>query len=305
MSKRGLVISGGGSRGAFAGGIVEYLKESGISWNTGSGSSTGALLLPLSLYGDIDTLKEYYTTITNDDIFSIDAFNKKGKIRIFNAVWRLIRGKTSFGEAENLLTNIRATLDIDKWKALKESGTNAHIAVTNYTKGKTEYKCIQDHTYEDYTKYMLASASVPGAFDIVTLEGNQYLDGGILESVPLQKMVDDGCDEIDIIVLKVKEDSKENEINNCNNILDILSRTIELMNREIGYDDIDLGTLSGSQSQIKLNFYYLPHQFTTSPLTFDTDAMKALWNKGYEYAKNKEKYKEVLIKKYKSGYKVK
>jgi NTE family protein len=303
--KRGLVISGGGSKGSFAGGIIEYLNlVKGIEWTTGAGSSVGALLLPLSILGDIDTLKKYYTNITNTDIFSVNIYNKRGKFRILNSIWRLILGKTSFGEGGNLLKLLYKSLTEDKWNMIKDANKNAYITVSNFTTGKTEYKDIYKESYNDYIKYMLASASIPGIFEIVNVNDNQYLDGGVMESVPLQKMMDEGCDEIDIIILKVKEDNLKTENYRCNNIIDVITRTITLMNREISYDDIEIGSLLGEQKEIKLNFYYQPHVLTDNVVTLNTVQMEEWWNEGYNYAKNVE-HKEIIIKKYKSGYKIK
>ncbi|HUR31134.1 MAG TPA: patatin-like phospholipase family protein, partial [Saprospiraceae bacterium] len=46
-SMKALVISGGGSKGAWAGGLVEYLsRERGMEWDVLIGSSTGSLLVP-------------------------------------------------------------------------------------------------------------------------------------------------------------------------------------------------------------------------------------------------------------------
>ena len=44
---KALVISGGGAKGAWAGGLVEYLSmEKGMDWDVFVGSSTGSLLVP-------------------------------------------------------------------------------------------------------------------------------------------------------------------------------------------------------------------------------------------------------------------
>ena len=60
---KALVISGGGSKGAFAGGLAEFLitvckKEYKIF----IGSSTGSLLVPLLAIGEIPKLKSVFTT---------------------------------------------------------------------------------------------------------------------------------------------------------------------------------------------------------------------------------------------------
>ena len=56
---RALVISGGGSKGAFAGGIAEYLiSKCGIRYGLFVGTSTGSLLIPLLAIGEISKIKK-------------------------------------------------------------------------------------------------------------------------------------------------------------------------------------------------------------------------------------------------------
>ena len=64
--KKALVISGGGAKGAFGGGVAEYLvNKLGKDYDYYVGSSTGNLLLGLIATGDFETLKEAYTSVTN------------------------------------------------------------------------------------------------------------------------------------------------------------------------------------------------------------------------------------------------
>ncbi|MEY3040204.1 MAG: hypothetical protein RLZZ593_1346, partial [Bacteroidota bacterium] len=65
---RALVISGGGSKGAFAGGVAQYLiQEQGRSYDLLVGTSTGSLLLPHLALGQIDKLHHIYTNIQQSD----------------------------------------------------------------------------------------------------------------------------------------------------------------------------------------------------------------------------------------------
>ena len=61
---RALVISGGGSKGAFAGGIAEYLiNECGHKYDLLVGCSTGSLLLTHLAIGKIDKIKKVFTCL--------------------------------------------------------------------------------------------------------------------------------------------------------------------------------------------------------------------------------------------------
>jgi len=66
---RALVISGGGSKGAFAGGVAEYLiNVEKIQYDIFVGSSTGSLIVPHLSLGNINRIKEAYTNVTQRDV---------------------------------------------------------------------------------------------------------------------------------------------------------------------------------------------------------------------------------------------
>ena len=79
---KALIISGGGSKGAFAGGIAEYLiNDCCKNYNLFVGCSTGSLLLPHLALGKIDKIKQIYTSVTQETIFNINPFRiKKQKL---------------------------------------------------------------------------------------------------------------------------------------------------------------------------------------------------------------------------------
>ena len=79
---RALVISGGGSKGAFAGGVAQYLiQTAGREYDIFIGTSTGSLLLAHLALQDYDTIYDAYTSVDQKSIFNINPFTiqkKKG-----------------------------------------------------------------------------------------------------------------------------------------------------------------------------------------------------------------------------------
>ena len=68
---KALVISGGGSKGAFGGGVAQYLiEEKNREYDLLIGTSTGSLLVPFLAVKKLDKLKEVYTNVTQEDIIS-------------------------------------------------------------------------------------------------------------------------------------------------------------------------------------------------------------------------------------------
>ena len=68
--KRALVISGGGSKGAYAIGVLKRLLEAypGLNFDLYVGTSTGALIAPLAAIDEIDLLASLYTSLHTEDV---------------------------------------------------------------------------------------------------------------------------------------------------------------------------------------------------------------------------------------------
>ncbi|HET8810532.1 MAG TPA: patatin-like phospholipase family protein, partial [Flavobacteriaceae bacterium] len=78
---RALVISGGGSKGAYAGGVAQHLIEvQQRKYDLLLGSSTGSLLIPHLSIGKVEKLHHIYTNVNQQSIFSLNPFvtRKKG-----------------------------------------------------------------------------------------------------------------------------------------------------------------------------------------------------------------------------------
>ena len=107
---RALVISGGGSKGAFAGGVAQYLIQvQKREYDLYLGTSTGSLLIPHLSIGKIDKVKEIFTNVNQRSIFSLNPFiikRKEGRnfvsINFVNIVLQFIKRKRTFGESKNL-----------------------------------------------------------------------------------------------------------------------------------------------------------------------------------------------------------
>lgn len=303
--KRALVLSGGGAKGAWSGGVIEYLiKEQKISWDYVIGTSTGSLLAPLSSIGEIDKLKEAYTNVTNKDIFNVDPFNKKGKIRILNALWRVLLKKTSLGEANNLKKEIKKIITEEDYNRIKNEGKESVAVVSNMTKFLVENKSSNTETYDSYCEWLLCSASVPLLFEVQNNDGCQYLDGGVLNPVPIQDAINAGATEIDVVILSAPVTQ---DYDSMDNMFDVAMRTIDFMNKEINKDDILIGKLSGEAMEIKLNIYRTPFSLTNNAIIFNKEQMLKWWGMGYDFARLKNEVNQISLKRTKTNkrYKIK
>jgi len=293
---RSLVISGGGAKGAWAGGLIQQMiEERGYDWDMYFGTSTGSLLITLTPLHEMNKLKEAYTSVNNENIFSVNPFTKKGKINVINAACRILKGKTSLGESGELEKLIRKMFTIDNFYDVVLLNKDVYPCVTNYTNNRVEYLHNKFATYDEYVKFTLASTSVPLAMNLVDINNVQYLDGGVVMHVPIQKAIDEGADEIDVIVLRPEK--IDDTPWKANNMLDVLMRTIDIMQDQISQTNVIIGQLKAKEKDVKLRIRYTPYKLTDNSLIFNKEQMLKWWEEGYEFGRKDNMSVKVILKK--------
>lgn len=90
-------------------------------------------------------------------------------------------------------------VDFDNFKNSKEE---FYAVVTNVETGKAEYIKIDDLKEEKQLEYIRASGSMPYVSKIVEIDGKKYLDGGISDSIPIEKIINMGYDKIIVILTR-------------------------------------------------------------------------------------------------------
>ncbi|MBC8985059.1 patatin-like phospholipase family protein [Pedobacter sp. N36a] len=285
---RALVISGGGSKGAFAGGLAEYLiTVCKHDYKIFIGSSTGSLLVPLLSIGKIDKLKAVFTAVTQDQIFNIDPFIIKKKDGIFKTTINhlgilkmFLKKKMTFGESENLRNLIKKTISRVDYENIQHSGRDVIVTVSNLTKMTVEYKLAKEYSYEDYCDWIWASTSLVPFMSLVSKNGNDYADGGMGDLIPIYEAIQRGATDIDVIVLK--SDRSLQQAPAIHNALDLTYRIFGFMLNQIGLDDLTIGKLESLNKKVKLNFYHPLDALTSNSLIFDPEQMKHWWDLGYK-----------------------
>lgn len=283
---KALVISGGGSKGAFAGGLAEYLiNVCKNDYKLFIGSSTGSLLVPLLSIGEIKKLRSVFLSVTQEAIFNNCPFilkKKNGvyktKINHLGILQMFLEGKKTFGESDNLRKLILKTITKADFKQIQKK--NVIVTVSNLNTMGVEYKEAKDCSYTDFCDWIWASASLIPFMSLVTKNGFEYADGGMGNIVPIYYAIQKGATELDIIVLKRPESpSKQPPVRNA---LELTSRVFSFMLNQIVTDDLIIGKLEGQNKKVKLNFYYPEEELTTNSLIFDPRQMKEWWELGYQ-----------------------
>ncbi len=291
---RALVISGGGSKGAFGGGVAQYLiEELGRDYDLLIGTSTGSLLVPHLATGEIEKIKHVYTSVNQNAIFSHCPFNiKKDKwgqetiaIDHFSVFRNFIRGSKTFGESKKLKKLITDTFPESDFEKLKATGKEVIVTVSNLSLHKTEYKSSSEETYEDFCDWIWMSCNYIPFMSLAKKNGCEYADGGFGSLVPIKEAVDRGATEIDVIVLET-EVTYYNNLPSTN-VFSLLSNLHGYMMDRIEKQNIAIGKYAAGNTDAIINFYYTPTVLTTNSLVFNKEKMQAWWQSGFDYAKYK------------------
>ena len=292
---KALVISGGGSKGAFAGGIAEYLiRDLGKEYDIFAGTSTGSLLVPLLSIGEIEKIKAVYCNVSQKDIFNVCPFDIhkesdgvfKSKINFWAILRQFLQRRKTFGESKNLRQLIERTISEEDFNRIKAQRKRVIATVSNLTLNIVEYKYIRDSTYQDYLDWIWFSANLVPFMSLEKKNGFEYADGGFGNVVPVQEAINIGAKEIDVIILNPRHKITKNK--DASNAFGVLTKSMNFMLNQISHDDVYISLLEGRyDDDVKINLIHTPRVLTEDSFIFDKHQMSGWWQEGYEYAKEK------------------
>jgi len=180
-----IVLGGGGSLGAFSVGVARWLTiDKAIKPDIVTGTSTGALAAVLVASGEVALLSDLYTNVSTRDVLHQSFL---GDIDV------IIHGYT------NSVAPLKDLIDTYFTEARRQKivnrGVKLQIAATNLQKGVVEY-ADETEDLERLKKFVLASSCQPALMPTIDIDGNDYLDGGIMQMLPVQRAIDLGATKI-------------------------------------------------------------------------------------------------------------
>jgi len=291
---KALVISGGGSKGAFAGGVAQYLIENKKhDYDIFIGTSTGSLLVSHLALNKAEKIKGVYTSVTQDSIFSSCPFfikRKKGgietiRINHFTVLKNIFTGSKTFGESNNLKVLIQQTLTETEFKKLKKSQKDVVVTVSNLSLNQVEYKSIKDFSYNEFCEWVWVSCNYIPFMSLSKKGGCEYADGGLGSMIPIEEAIKRGATEVDAIILQT-EVAQLNRMPSLNPF-SLLTNMFAFMLDRIENQNIKIGKFVASNHNAIINFYFTPTVLTTNSLIFEKEKMTKWWQSGFDYAKLK------------------
>lgn len=182
----GLVLEGGGMKGMYTAGVLEYFMEKDLYFANCYGVSAGAC--HLCSYISKQKKRAYRV--------ALDYLNDKN----YCSVYSLLTTGDLFN-ADMCYNRIPNKLDPYDYKAAARYEGNAYAVVTNIRTGKAEYMPMRE-MHRD-TIAVRASASLPLVARNVKIGNEYYLDGGIADAVPIRRAIADG--NVKNVVILTKE----------------------------------------------------------------------------------------------------
>ncbi|MDH7914365.1 patatin-like phospholipase family protein [Winogradskyella sp. SYSU M77433] len=290
---RALVISGGGSKGSFAGGVAQYLMEiEKKEYDMFLGTSTGSLLVPHLALNKIDKLYDIFTNVQQQDIFSVSPFvqRKKGdreyvSIDFVNSLWQFMKRKRTFGESKALRRHIKKNFTFEEYQRIKETKHDVVVTVSNLSMNRVEYKSIQECSYEEFCNWIWISCNYIPFMSLAKVDGYEYADGGLGSVIPIREAILRGATEVDAIVLEAESLGKQKVLgkNPFSLMISLFGHLLDQVER----NDIIIGKLAARNKNVKLNLYYTPTTLTENSLIFSKRLMAKWWQQGFDYAEKR------------------
>jgi NTE family protein len=284
MKKQIGIFSGGGSMAAHTAG---YLSEAKPNYDVTFGTSSGAILAAMSAAGKFDILEEVFTQFTPEIVYKKNPFNKRGKPKVFNTLWTLLRKKKALADSTPLLDTIRKYFTEEDYYRLRQEKRMVIITAVNIDSRPSlvSYFNSKVVSYENFTLAMLASCSYPIAMPPVKIGLNHYSDGGIVEVVPLkyaQDLFPDASKEVFCHFPAIDTRNPVIENNLAENMLSVAINAFNLSRDEIRRNDL-------SYKDETCNIHYLPYRLSQNAMVFDGQEIQEWFQMGAHLARSVDK----------------
>lgn len=277
MIEAGLVVEGGGMRGVYTAGVLDYFMEKNLYFDDCYGVSAGAC--HISSYVSKQIGRSIKVTL--------DYINDKR----YCSVNSLIKTGDMFG-VEMLYDLIPNKLELYDYDTFNKFKGNFYSVVTNCKTGKAEYIKIKDMKKDIIA--VRASSSLPLLSRIVEINGKEYLDGGITDSIPIKKSIKDGHKKNVVILTRDKTYRKSKpkflsffklKYKKYPNLVKAIENRYKIYNETLDF-------LEEEKAKNKVFIIQPKLPVKISRIEKDKDKLKELYDQGYEDAK--EIYEDLM-----------
>ncbi len=280
---RALVLSGGGSKGAFQVGVLKRLVESNPQgYDLICGVSVGAINaagLAMFSKAEYPAAVAYMEKMWREKVRTSSVHKRWCPFGRVSALW-----KKSIYDSSPLKEFMHANLDLAR---VRDSGVDIAVGAVSLETGEFKFGTQKDDNLIDW---VLASSSFPIFLTPIQIDGQIWSDGGIRSTTPLGHAIRAGADEVDVVLCYDPDagtggwDSEKETA-----VPDQLIRTLEVMADQIAVSDLkiaglknDLATINNKYRHVSIRVHCPVNKIPVSDsLTFDADEIAKSIEAGY------------------------
>lgn len=270
--KSGIIDVGGGMRGIYGAGVFDWCLDNDIAFDLGIGVSAGSANVASFAAGQRGRNYDFYTIYSlTKEYMGLGNFLRKGSFIDMDYVY----GTLSNSDGKN-------PLDYD---AIMENPMEFLTVAANAKTGEAKY-FDKSYLAQDNYDIFKASSSIPFVNKPYFIDGVGYYDGAVADPVPVMKAIDEGCDKVVVVLTKPADRLREPGTD------PLFSKLIKrkyplaaegLLKRAERYNE---GVAIAKALMEDGNALVIAPSDTcgVDTLTRDAEAMKRLYEKGYEDA---------------------
>ncbi len=271
--KIGLIDVGGGLRGAFGAGVLDYCLDQNIVFDYAIGVSAGAANVASFLAGQRGRNYEFYTNYFQRwEYMSLKNLVHTGSYIGLDYIY-------------STLSDHDGDYPLD-WSKIENNSSEMLVVATNADTGKPNYFHKSDMKQDQYDA-IKASCCVPLVNRPYMIDNVPYYDGGLSDPVPYKKAFSDGCDKVVLILTRpvdFRRIPKNDKV-----IADLIKRhypnaSVAMKNRSILYNQ-SVDECQRLEKENKICILAPDDIGHMKTLTKDKESIIALYNKGYDVAK--------------------
>ncbi|MFI3278302.1 MAG: patatin family protein [Rikenellaceae bacterium] len=269
MTKRALILEGGGMRGAFTAGVLDNFLDNNIEFDYVVGVSAGCSNALSHLAAQRGRSLYIHTTLQEEHPYiGLRPFIKTGE---------LIDLDFLFNE---LLISIYP-FDFDTFA---ENKAKFEIVATNALTGEACY-LSKPRSVEELKLACRASSSLPFINRAITIDGTPYVDGGVSDSIPLKRAYSQGYNNAVVVSTQCEGFRKRVDKRKIPHfLLRKYPKVVDMLNsRAVRYNQ-DMEWIERLESEGKVTVIRPTPPLTVSRLCRDTKQLKALYDQGYSTA---------------------
>jgi NTE family protein len=182
-----LVLAGGGIRGAVQIGMLQVLAEHDFVPDRIYGSSVGAIN-GAAFAGDptregVERMTETWLSLTRDAVYP------QGRL---HGPWMYFQQRDSVSANSGLRKIVEDGITYER---LEDAVVPVEVVATSLTDGREHW-----FTYGPVPEAVLASAAIPAIFPPVEIDGDRYIDGGVVDNVPIRRAIESGATRIVVLL---------------------------------------------------------------------------------------------------------